>query len=194
MGWDYGSAKHYRKDGSIDRKAECDSAHTWDEERSSARVLRSSMVGSTYYAAMERLNKQTGEKRVIGVVCLTHVDHGDFGMKSMSESMGPCESDCPKAILYLLSPTDDEWALKWRDRCRKRVAERKSKPTPGKLPIGSIIEFERNGTTIRLKKQAPAFQFKTPWWLITSKPGTKYFPKIRIPDNYRVVFKPEASA
>lgn len=194
MGWDYGMAKHYRKDGSIDRKAECDSAHTWNEESSSARILRSSMVGSTYYAAVERLNKKTGEKRVIGVVCLTRVDRGDFGMKSMSETMGPCESDCPKSILDLLSPTDDEWALEWRDRCRKRAAERKSKPTLGKLPIGSIIEFERNGTTIRLKKQAPAYQFKTPWWMLVSATEFKYWQKRYIPSDYHVVHIPEEAA
>lgn len=191
MGWTYGTAHHFRKDGSIDRKTECDDLHTWDDEGRSARVLRSTMVGSVYYAAMELLEKKTGEKRVIGVVCLTHTDRREIGMKGISETMGPCESDCPIGILDLLSPTDDSYALAWRQRCRERAEERKSKPSLAKLPIGSVIEFERGGETVRLIKEAPAYQFKTAWWLIES--SNKYFQKKSIPQSYRVVYIPKAA-
>src|SRR3546814_10831371 len=42
----------------------------------------------------------------------------------MSENMGPCEADCPAAILELLSPTDHEYALDWRARCRANLVLR----------------------------------------------------------------------
>lgn len=51
----------------------------------------------------------------------------------MTEGMGPCEADCPEAILDLLTPTDRPYAVKWRARCRENAAARQAlaaKPTP----------------------------------------------------------------
>jgi hypothetical protein len=41
--------------------------------------------------------------------------------KSMSESLGPYAYSCPEHILNRLSPTNAEWALKWRSECRKTI-------------------------------------------------------------------------
>lgn len=49
----------------------------------------------------------------------------DTGYKDMDESMGPCESECPERILHLLSPTDHEYALNWRQRCWDNIACKK---------------------------------------------------------------------
>lgn len=100
-------------------------------------VLASAMVGSTYYAAVERL-KANGDREVIAAVCLTShkpraADGYVFGYKSMDETMGPCESECPASILDELTATDREYALAWRTRCRKNAARRKlerAKPMP----------------------------------------------------------------
>lgn len=53
MGWDYTHATHYTKTGAIDRKAEIDELYTWQNDTRKAEVVRSAMVGSTYYAAIE---------------------------------------------------------------------------------------------------------------------------------------------
>ena len=55
MGWTSYHANYYKKNGEIDRKAECDAY--WQEglKRGHFKVLRSSMVGSTYYAAVKPL-------------------------------------------------------------------------------------------------------------------------------------------
>src|SRR3546814_16868355 len=42
----------------------------------------------------------------------------------LTENAGPCEADCPAAILDLLSPTEHEHALDWRARCRASLARR----------------------------------------------------------------------
>jgi hypothetical protein len=47
--------------------------------------------------------------------------------------MGPCECDCPDAILDLVTPTDHQYADEWRARCRDNTAERRARcatPTP----------------------------------------------------------------
>ena len=100
-------------------------------------VLASAMVGSTYYAAAERV-ENSGDRQVFAIVCLTKTstaarDGCTFGYKDLTEHMGPCESECPAAILDELTDTDSEYAADWRARCRANLAKRKllnAKPTP----------------------------------------------------------------
>ena len=143
------------------------------------------MRGSTYYAAIRRTDKETGESHVFGCVCLTSVDMKDyfnFSYKDMEESMGPYNYDCPASILDLLSPTDNEYALNWRQKCREKKS---SKNTLGKLPVGTVIEYALGDQTYRLEKRAPNFQFKTPWWYRAA--NNTYVPKARIPQTFQVV-------
>lgn len=186
MGWTGYHATHYDKRGNIDRRAECDERMSGETERATWEVLKSSLVGSVYYAAIRRTDKKTGENHVFGCVCLTSVDNSDyfnFSYKDMSEDMGPGESRCPVSILDLLSPTESEYAIAWRQRCRENA---KNKNTLGRLPVGTVIEFERwNGETVRAVKMSPAYQFKTPWWKRTD--AQLYIKKNQIPANFRVV-------
>ena len=102
-------------------------------------VLRSALVKMrVYYAAVEQVVAATDKREVWGAVCLVDYNPRDregyiFGYKDMSEPMGPCECDCPDAILDLLIPTDHQYAEEWRARCRDNAAERRArcaKPTP----------------------------------------------------------------
>jgi hypothetical protein len=58
----------------------------------------------------------------------------------MDETMGPCDHDCPAAILDLLTPTDSEWANAWRQKCRARLA--KPRPREGQtLVLAQPLSF-----------------------------------------------------
>lgn len=184
MGWVSYHATFYKK-GAIDRKAECDNEMTATSENGTKwEVLKSAMRGSTYYAAVKRTNPD-GSSYVFGVVCLTSVDRKDydnFAYKDMDETMGSYKYDCPLSILDLLSPTDNEYALEWRKKCRENA---QNKNGIGKLPIGTEIEFDWYGTKKRAVKNEPNLQFRTTWWGI---PGTsQYIPKKYIPKDFRVV-------
>ena len=153
MGWDFTHAVHY-KNGKVDRKAECDNRFTWGTHK----VLRSSMKGTVYYGAVD-----DGNGNVFAVVALTtgkdrHDPYYNFGLKSMSEDMGPYYYDCPKSILDLLTETDDEDANNWRQKCREKAMADK---WLNKLPIGAKIVWKENKV---LTKHAPAYQFKTWFW------------------------------
>ena len=125
MGWDFGTAKHY-KNGRIDRKAEVRDILTPENS-----VLKDSMVGSTYYAAIK--DKKTGE--VFCGVILTRTREGwEFGYKALTEYDGPVEDKCPKSILDLLTPTDNKYALGWRERCRKNYEIKKISDSKKKDP------------------------------------------------------------
>lgn len=188
MGWDYGHATHYKKGGVIDRKAEVDEHYNWSSDETKAELVRSCMVGSTYYGAVRITNLLTDVSSIHAVVVLTHTEsrsYFNFGMKSMSESMGPCEYDCPASILNLLSETDSDWAIEWRERCRKRIEEKKSPHALKNLPVGSVIRFEHCGKTIELLKHPAAYQFKRPFWY--NSDDNTYMPASRIPATYEVV-------
>ena len=88
MGWTSYHATYYKK-GKVDRKAECDAYWTEGLNRGYYNVLKSAMVGSTYYAAIQPLKKNVGknergeniyedipenEREVFAIIFLTSTD------------------------------------------------------------------------------------------------------------------------
>lgn len=87
-------------------------------------------------------------------------------------------------------------ACLWELRQTKRSETKESQPTKrsikythsskahlAKLPIGAVIEFSRNGKTVRLEKHEAAYQFKKPFWWN----GSNYYPKKYIPRTYNII-------
>lgn len=155
MGWYGDPITYYNSKGKCDRKAECDAIWNFTSKTAIevdgktemktciSKILASSMVGATWYGAVEQHVSVTDhpeltERRIFGMVELTRVTGGTFWHKSISESMGPAECDCPKKILDLLPPPTTEYAENWRNRCE---AKRKWKNTLARLKEGSVIEF-----------------------------------------------------
>lgn len=188
MGWTSTDARFYTADGKVNRQAECDALYTWEGEKTKNEVIKSSMRGSVYYAAVRTTDKTTGHSEVFAAVCLTSTrrDGGfNFGYKGMAEDMGPCEDDCPKGILVLLTDTESKYAKEWRERCWAKIRDKKqNRQSLASIKIGEIIEFERGGVTIRAEKMAPAYQFKTPWFKVVGK--FEYVHKTEIKD-WRIV-------
>lgn len=130
-----------------DRQRELDRRFTWvnrdkdGNETSRVTVLKSSMVGSTYYAAIRVIRKDYD--RTLGVVALTSMKDGEFYYKEMEETQGPYECKCPMGILKMLSPLkdDEEWAKAWRDRC---YAYHESLKSTVKTKIGDVFECTSN--------------------------------------------------
>ena len=200
MGWTSYNARYY-KNGKIDRKREMDAYFTEGLNDGFYEIIKSAMVGSVYYAAVKQLMRcvkadnekgyervaiPESEQKVHGVVMLTQVDMSDYyniAYKDISEDMGPYESKCPVSIIKALSPTTNENALAWRQRCLDYA---KTKDVRN-LPVGTVIEFEKlDGTTVRLIKCAPQYQFKTAWWKFVNE--RKYFQKKDIPwDKVRII-------
>ena len=184
MGWTGYTATNYKKNGEIDRKAELD-YELFRGGEETHKLLRSAVVGSVYYAAVEHPRGY-----VYGLVVLTRSDRSmkngcNFFYKEMSEDMGSWYYDCPTSILDMLSETDDEYALNWRMNCRKKSEQKKSRTSLSNLPVGTRIQVSRGGAVVTLEKHAPAYQFKRPFWY--NRENNTYVPKTRIPDDYRVV-------
>lgn len=160
MGWTHCFDGRTKPNGSIDRKYECDRLLTWcrkDENGnviSSGEVLKSAMVGSTYYAAVR--NKKGEVWAAVFLTCgRTRHDGTAWGYKDMDETMGPNEDKCPASILALLTPTDDKDANEWRERCRKNIAKAAENRKRGNLP-----PYAPTGVTVTVEGKS---------WIVTSK-------------------------
>lgn len=208
MGWTEYSATHFYPNGTVNRKAECDAYFIESLNRGHYRVVKSTMKGSVYYGAVTPLRRATkdelgnyildssgwyvyedipdNEQEVIGVVVLTYVkDNDHFGYKLISETSGPAYCQCPRSILSLLTPTDSQWANEWRKKCYENA----NKPNISKLPVGTEIKFNYMGSEIVLRKSAPRYQFKTPFWM--NDANCTYFSKKRIPKDFVIVSMPK---
>lgn len=160
MGWTSYHATHY-KNGKVDRKAECDACFMEGSNAGWYHVVKSTLVGSVYYAAVQHLKRYTDQEDENGnrlienvpedkretwaAVFLTRTDSRDyynFCYKDMDETCGPCQAECPESILKLLSPTDSQWANEWRERCRENAKKKKSPDALKNLPLGTIIRYE----------------------------------------------------
>lgn len=98
--------------------------------------------------------------------------------------MGPYEDDCPRSILDLLSPTDNEYANAWRARCRARLERRARKlehgdrvrlETPVKFTdghTGSEFIVEKRGRHLSLRDPETSLRYRItrfmdlPWQVI----------------------------
>jgi len=138
---------------------------TWDTDKVSTKLLRGGLKSfREYYGAVETTDKATGVKTVwayIGLVQWVKNDHNNFGVKDMDETCGPYAYNCPKKILELLTPTDNEYANKWRQANWDRI---NSKLT---LKHGQIIKTSTpltftDGTqqdTFEVHKRGKAYRF-----------------------------------
>lgn len=212
MGWTSYHAKHY-KNGKVDRKAECDAYFMEGLNAGYYDVLKSSMVGSVYYAAvkpLKRYNKANEivdipkeEQYVFAAVFLTSIDTKDywnFSYKNMDESYGPCNYDCPKGILDLLTPTTSEYANEWRKKCYENIAKKKNPNSFNKLPVGTVIKvvmpcdtnYFRAGQEVKLEKRYKWSSNRTEW--VTKTPPMCRFTaglmKI-LAENYEIINKGE---
>lgn len=210
MGWTSYRASCY-KNGKVDRKTECDNlfnsdAISWSEDHKvigKYEVLKSSLVGSTYYAAVKKTifatETEPEKTDVFAAVCITSTDSKDyynFAYKDMDESMGPYKYDCPKTILDMLTPTENEYALEWRKKCYEQLAKKKNPNSFGKLPVGTIIKvimpFDTNyfnvGQEVTLKKCNKWGSNRTEW-ITQMRPYCRFPARMMkmLEENYEII-------
>ena len=129
--------------------------------------------------------------RVFAAVVLTRTDtkeYYNFYYKDMDETCGPYECNCPKYILDMLSPTNNEYANKWREACYKNL--KRDKNSLGKLPTGTVIKYTRHdGKEITLYKHEAGYQFKRPFWMLIDNSG--YIAARYIPKNFEIIKRGE---
>lgn len=164
MGWTFTHAELKYNSCFVNRKLEMDVRLHGGYDR----VLKSKMVGYTYYGAIETIKDNT--RKVYAVICLTGEVNKvpqlrlNFAFKRIFETDNPPYYDCPKSILKLLTPTDDESANEWRQKCWDHVKAGRSKKIKS-LNFGDrIICTERNGVERVLVKHEPDDRHRKWYW------------------------------
>lgn len=143
-----------KSNGSIDRRATLERDFSaWENGDKKTVMLKSGMQGTTFYAAMETTGPAGRE--VWALVIPTRTDGDCFLYKEMDETEGPCYYTCPVSILNLLTPTENEIANDWREKCRQYHAEKKAKTA--KIPRDATelyITFLRDTSVVKAGQTA----------------------------------------
>ncbi len=138
MGWTYTNKSSHISAGTYIKE----NLLTWTNPGYQYKLLDGGVVKfRTYYGAVEKMDLATGERNVFAVVILLNYcrnDYYNFGYKDMDESMGPCEDNCPKRILQLLTPTDSKNANDWRERCWAKINKKKEMP---KIVPNMVLQY-----------------------------------------------------
>jgi hypothetical protein len=115
---------------------------TWDSPTHDYRVLDGGVKNfRTYYGAVEKTDRTTGERQVFAVIFMLQFyknDYHNFGYKDMDESVGPYQAECPERILKLLTPTTSQYAQQWRDACWAKINAKKAKPA---INVGTALTY-----------------------------------------------------
>lgn len=188
MGWISKKSSFYTN-GTVDRKAECDDMYTFDiieDDKIVGKqtVLKSAQKGSIYYAAVRQQRFDKGTNIVGAVIVRTSVnkrEYFDFSYKSMTENMAPFYYDCPVGILKLLTPTENEYALQWRENCYSKIEQNKNPDSLKNLPVGTEIKIilpyptqnHKEGEEITLIKRYRGWSSKYKNWF--EKGTSRYF-------------------
>ncbi len=113
---------------------------TWDshdkETGDKHTVLATALVNMReFYAAVEHVRADGTREVWCAVLKVSWYPKDQFNccVKSMSEHEGPYYHNCPEKILKLLTPTDSEWANKWREKCWANVNFKKVVKKTGDL-------------------------------------------------------------
>ena len=126
MGW------LYRDKPIDDPLAYLKAKYNYDGETHTLQTLDGARVRNTVYLAVRSTDKKAGRSFVFAaVILISNTKKWGFGYKDMSESMGPCECDCPDRIMRLLSPVADipnpGYTADWRARVAAQKAARRER-------------------------------------------------------------------
>jgi hypothetical protein len=114
--------------------------------------------------------KKTGRSFVFAaVILISNTKRYGFGYKDMTESMGPCEADCPDRIMRLLS--NPGYAADWRTRvAARKTARREQRDRLAALSRNWAPASFRGGITASSFRLA-YFRRRTPVFEALDRPG-----------------------
>ena len=113
----------------------------------SATVLDAAAARGTVYAAVRNQDRRAGTDYVFcAVILFKNTERDGFVYKTMRESMGPCEVDCPDRIMRLLSPVEQIPNPSYTSDWRARVAAAKTK----RKTTEDLVAQLKHGVTIKV--------------------------------------------
>jgi len=139
-------------------KGETDRAHFERELLSSpdCEIVQCASKNRVFYAAVRTVS--TGEVWALVVLMRWARGRFNFAYKDMHESTGPNGADAPATVLDALTPTDNAYALEWRERCRTNLARRSAIRDKLRGVIADVVI--RTTDPLRFENGLQASQFR----------------------------------
>ena len=134
MGWNY---LHVTKGTKVEEIFKKEFEYTNETKGSYTKVIACKSTPTEAYLAIDC----NGD--VYGLVCLINRrknEYCNFGYKSIDEYSHPYYYNTPKSILDLLTPTLDDNANTWREKCYENIARNEQKKA---LVFGDNIKFDK---------------------------------------------------
>lgn len=97
------------------------------EPRGGMLTHRRRVMGNKVWAIQSNVVHPNESMRNVKFIVLYKLgkESGDWGYKSVSESMGPADKTCPPSFFDEVETPDSEFAAGWRDECRALATEAK---------------------------------------------------------------------
>lgn len=106
-------------------------------------------------------------------------ERGRIGLKTLDEEMEPYYYRCPERILALLSPTEEQTALRWREMCRAEIA--KGRSLSGDLAGRLMVYGGKEYTLVRRSAKVRGA------WIARTAEGVEYNVKRSILKKAKVI-------
>lgn len=200
MGWMSRDASECirKANGEVDKKAEMD--RRINEDKGSLKVLKSAMIGNTYFAAVKMLKKENhegiykdipeAEQKVYLLIYLITVEDGVWSEKPVDDYR------CPRSIIALTNTLIPETLKNYEEF----QAEEKRKKQLARLPYDTLIEVklgfdcvgrrgtDPQGTVVILQKKLIGFTRtgrKRIGWM--NKEHCYYIKTSDLPETYKIL-------
>jgi hypothetical protein len=181
MGW------LYQRDTVDNPVAYLTAKYNYDCDTHTLQALDGARVGTTVYLAVKSTDKKTARCFVFAaVILISNTKRRGFGYKDMTESMGPCQCDCPDRIMRLLSPISEIPNPSYSADWRARVAEQKNQVRQRRerrkaLRVGSTVTLPTPirflGGSVASRFCVTRFRRKTP--IFVSLDGPEFYCRLR---------------
>lgn len=106
-------------------------------------IVKDALVGNHYWAAVKRDDNDTVS--VIEIMLRKGVHAGEILYKSVPETYGPVDCDCPMSLIRICSEPENTYAAQWRYRAEQHAADtktlRKRLLQMKEAPLGTSITF-----------------------------------------------------
>jgi hypothetical protein len=134
------------------------SKFTYEDDSRRQQPLDGARVDNTVYLAVRSTDKKSDRSFVFAaVILISNTKKDGIGYKDQTETMGPCQYDCPQRIMRLLSPLADlpriGYAAEWRasvasrrDELRRRRQRRNSLRIGSTVTLPSAVRFPGGAT------------------------------------------------
>lgn len=116
---------NFKKSSRAELKRFLEDINNQENDKVSNKVIYQSVRSNVAYQAVEIITKLDNTRKVVACIIKFGFKGNEIFYKTMDESMHPYYYEAPLKLITLLTPTENEHALEWRDKVLSRFVSLK---------------------------------------------------------------------